>query len=157
MERALSDIEMNELLESEIYGHMACSDNGKPYIVPLAYVFRDNVLYGQTTEGKKVEILRRNPLVCFQVQQQKEREWRSVMCWGTFEEFAFEKMDEIEASMVIELLTSRLSGIQQQVGIAVPQYSFEKKTTPLMVNNRKSTLFRIVVAERTGKLYAADQ
>ncbi len=157
MEKILSDTEMDALLESEMYGHLACSDNGKPYIVPLAYVFYENVLYGQTTEGRKIEILRRNPQVCFQVQQQKEREWRSVMCWGTFEEFAFEQSDEVEASMIIELLTSRLGGIQQNVGIHIPQYTFQEKAIPLLVNNRKSTLFRIVVSERTGKLYEADR
>lgn len=155
MERALSDAEMNTLLESELYGHLACSDKGQPYIVPLAYVFHENALYGQTTEGKKVEILRQNPLVCFQVQQQKGKEWRSVLCFGTFEEFAFEQLDEVEASMIVELLTNRLGGIQENIGIAIPQYAFEKKTTPLRVNNRKSTLFRIVVTEKTGKLYEA--
>lgn len=157
MERALSDTEMRELLESEVYGHLACSDNGKPYIVPLAYVFHENVLYGQTTEGKKIAILRRNPLVCFQVQQQKEKEWRSVMCWGNFEEFAFEKLNEVEASMIVELLTNRLGSIQENVGIAVPRYSFEQNAVPLLVNNRKSTLFRIVITEKTGKLYEAGK
>lgn len=157
MERMLSDADMNTLLESEIYGHLACSDNGKPYIIPLAYVFHENVLYGQTIEGKKTDILRRNPLVCFQVQQQKEKEWRSVICWGHFEEFSFETLDEVEASMIVELLTNRLGAIQENVGIAVPHYSFTEKATPLPVNNRQSTLFRIVVTERTGKLYEADR
>jgi nitroimidazol reductase NimA-like FMN-containing flavoprotein (pyridoxamine 5'-phosphate oxidase superfamily) len=157
MERTLSETEMNALLQSEVYGHLACSDNGKPYIVPLAYVFQNGVLYGQTTEGKKVEILRRNPLVCFQVQQQKENEWRSIMCWGSFEEFEFEKLDETEVSMVAELLTNKLGSIQENVGIGIPQYAFEEKTTPLMVNHRTSILFRIVVTEKTGKLYEAGK
>lgn len=156
MERALSTAEMDALLDAEIFGHLACSDDGKPYIVPMAYVFHENVLYGQTTGGKKTDILRRNPSVCFQVQQQKEREWRSVMCWGTFEEFAFEKVSEEESAKIVELLTRRLGAIQENVGIGVPQYAFGKKPVPLMVHNRESTLFRIVITEKTGRRYESD-
>ncbi len=153
MEQLLSDTEMDTLLTSEVYGHLACCNNGKPYIVPLAYVFHENVIYGQTTEGKKIEILRNNPLVCFQVQKQNEREWKSVMCWGSFEEMDFDKLEKAEAIPILERLTQRLSGIQENVGIAIPRYSFEEKSTPLMVNDRKSTLFRIIVTEKTGRAY----
>ncbi len=69
---------MNSLLMSEVFAHLGCCEGSRPYIVPLAYVFHENALYGQTTEGKKVEILRKNPLVCFQVQKQEERQWRSA-------------------------------------------------------------------------------
>ncbi|NOS67438.1 MAG: hypothetical protein HOO67_03695 [Candidatus Peribacteraceae bacterium] len=84
MQDKLSDKEMNMLLSSEVFGHLGCCDDGKPYIVPMAYVYNENTLYGQTTEGKKVEKLRKNPLVCFQVESLKEGQWRSVICWGGY-------------------------------------------------------------------------
>ncbi len=149
MERALSSKEIDTLLAGEIFGHLACSDKQNPYIVPLAYVFVGNVIYGQTTEGKKIEILRRNPNVCFQVQK-KGNTWKSVICFGTFEELDFDRLEETEASMIVELLTTRLGSIQQSVGISVP-FGFTNRASPLSVHNRKSTLFRILVAEKTGK------
>jgi hypothetical protein len=156
MERSLTDAEIDALLDAEVFGHLACSDNGKPYIVPLAYVHYDNVLYGQTTEGKKIDILRKNPLVCFQVQRLKEHEWKSAMCWGHFEEFAFEKLDDVEAAMIIEILTRRLGKIQQDVGIVLPEFTFgQKNATPLVINGKTSTLFRVVVKQKTGKMYHA--
>lgn len=158
MERSLNNSEIDALLEAEVFGHLACSDNGKPYIVPLAYIYYDNVLYGQTTEGKKIDILRKNPLVCFQVQQQKEFEWKSAMCWGNFEEFSFDKLDDVEASMIIELLTNKIGRIQQSVGIGVPEFVFGKqKGTPLFINGKKSTLFRVVVKQKTGRIYQASR
>jgi nitroimidazol reductase NimA-like FMN-containing flavoprotein (pyridoxamine 5'-phosphate oxidase superfamily) len=157
MERALSNTEMDHLLTSEMFGHLGCCENGKPHVFPLAYVFRDNVLYGQTKGGKKIGILSKNPHVCFQVQQQKTHEWRSVMCWGTFEEFDFEKLDDAEAKIIVELLTKHLGEIQEDVGIALPRYSFNGKAKALIVNDRKSTLFRIVIAERTGRCYSAEK
>ncbi len=154
MQGTLSSTEMDHVLASEIFGHLGCSDAGKPYIVPMAYVYRENALYGQTTEGKKVEMLRRNQLVCFQVEQLKERQWRSVICWGRFEELAFEELESPGAMEIVRLLTERIGGIQENVGIAVP-FSFSGGASPLTVNERTSTLFRIPIAEKTGRFFTA--
>ncbi len=153
MYAVLSDAEMDSLLESEVFGHLGCTDSRKPYVVPMAYVYHQNVLYGQTTEGKKVDMLRANPLVCFQVERQRDRQWRSVMCWGTFEELDFDELRKPEAVKVVELLTHRIGGIQEDVGIAVP-FSFTNGPMALKVNEKSSTLFRIVVTEKTGRKYA---
>lgn len=149
MDKPLSPDGINELLRSEVFGHLACVDGDKPYISPMAYVFYGNAIYGQTTEGKKIDILRRNPQVCFQVQQKSDC-WRSVLCWGTFEELDFDQLEQTEASMIVELLTMRLGAIQSEVGISVP-FGFSGKAAPLSVNHKTSTLFRILITEKTGR------
>ncbi len=154
MQRTLSDDEIDAVLTSEVFGHLACIDGQKPYIVPLAYVFYGNAIYGQTTEGRKIEIVRRNPNVCFQVQKQ-EGSWKSVLCHGTFEELDFEKLEQTEASMIVELLTMRLGAIQGDVGISVA-FGFSGKAAPLSVNHKASTLFRILLTEKTGREFAPD-
>ncbi len=156
MERTLSDREIDALLAAEIFGHLACADGLLPYILPLAYVYQDNMIYGQTTEGRKTNILRKNPLVCFQVQHQEENEWRSAMCWGSFEEMDFEKLDKDQGARIVSLLTERLSGIQQNVGIVIP-FSFVDGAKSVDAGRGKSTLFRIPVREKTGRLYAAEE
>ncbi len=153
MERTLSTGETDALLQSEVFGSLGCADGSRPYVLPLAYVYHENVIYGQTTEGKKTDILRRNPSVCFQVQRQGEGEWRSAMCWGTFEELDFEKLEKGEAAQIVALLTKRLSGIQKNVGIVIP-FSFADGAAPLTLNSKKSTLFRILVTEKTGRLFS---
>jgi len=152
MDGPLSDSEMNALLQSEIFGHLGCCDQDKPYVVPLAYIYNNNAIYGQTTEGRKTEILRKNPLVCFQVENRQETSWHSIMCWGTFEEMDFEKLGEPEVIRIVKLLTERLGKIQKNVGISIP-FSFGEKATPLTVNEKKSTLFRIPITEKTGRFY----
>ncbi len=154
MQRTLSLDETDALLTSEVFGHLACIDGQKPYIVPLAYIFYGHAIYGQTTEGKKIEILRRNPNVCFQVQKQ-EGSWKSALCWGTFEELDFDKLEQTEASMIVELLTMRLGAIQSDVGISVP-FGFTGKAAPLSVHHKKSTLFRILITEKTGREFVPD-
>ena len=154
MQGSLSNTEMDELLSSEVFGHLGCTDGAKPYIVPMAYVFHENALYGQTTEGKKVEMLRKNPLVCFQVEKLKDTQWRSVICWGKFEELDFEELKKPEAMEIVKLLTQRIGAIQENVGIVVP-FSFSDQAGPMNINEKKTTLFRILITEKTGRFYEA--
>ena len=62
--RDLGNREINELLLTVGYGHLACTDGKEPYIVPIHYSFDDPFVYVYTTEGKKSEIIKRNPRVC---------------------------------------------------------------------------------------------
>ncbi len=49
----------------------------------------------------------------------------------------------------------KIGSIQKQVGVSIP-FSFVEAAVPLTVNEKKSTLFRIVIAEKTGKFYRED-
>ncbi len=156
MQRNLTNAEIDALLTSERFGHLGCCDKGKPYVIPLAYVFHANVLYGQTMEGKKTDILRKNPVVCFQVQQQGEHEWRSAICWGTFEELEVAELEMPEAKHVYSLLTHYLGGIQDTVGIDKPSFSFSDTMEVFVTTKKKPTLFRIVITEKTGRLFVGS-
>jgi nitroimidazol reductase NimA-like FMN-containing flavoprotein (pyridoxamine 5'-phosphate oxidase superfamily) len=47
---------------------LALSENGRPYIVTLCFGYKDNNLYFHTAcEGKKLDILRKNNDVCFEI------------------------------------------------------------------------------------------
>ena len=47
---------------------LAMADNGRPYVIPLCFGYRDNRLYFHCArEGKKLDILRKNNKVCFEV------------------------------------------------------------------------------------------
>ncbi|MBP9750434.1 MAG: pyridoxamine 5'-phosphate oxidase family protein [Candidatus Peribacteraceae bacterium] len=154
MQGILLEEEIDELLASARFGHLGCADGDRPYVVPMAYVFRDGHLYGQTTTGQKVEMLRRNPSVCFQVESREDGRWRSVICWGRFEELAFDELVQSEAVEIVRLLSERLGGIQKEVGVDVP-FAFGQDAVPLKVNDKESTLFRIVVTEKTGRFFGA--
>lgn len=79
----MSDDEIRELLSQTEYGHLGCSRNDIPYIVPIHYAYSEPNLYIYTTEGKKVEIIRSNPLVCLQVERVANKsDWESVIVTG---------------------------------------------------------------------------
>ena len=47
---------------------IALSDNNMPYIVPVNFGYKDNSLYiHSATEGKKIEIIKKNNEICFEI------------------------------------------------------------------------------------------
>jgi nitroimidazol reductase NimA-like FMN-containing flavoprotein (pyridoxamine 5'-phosphate oxidase superfamily) len=68
-------------------GRLACSKDGQPYVVPFHFAYADNSIYAFSVLGKKIEIMRTNPLVCVLVEKQgKGREWQSLVITGRFHE-----------------------------------------------------------------------
>ena len=60
--KAIEDI----ILRSKVCKLAMCEQN-MPYIVPLCFGFKNNTLYFHSApKGKKIEILRKNPNVCFE-------------------------------------------------------------------------------------------
>ncbi len=73
------DQEINDIATIEDIIHkaqvcrLALSENGRPYIVPLCFGYKDNNLYFHSTrEGKKLDILRKNNNVCFEIDTDHE-------------------------------------------------------------------------------------
>ncbi len=63
--------EMDQILLEETLGFLGVSANGEPYVVPLNYVYIDGrILFHCALTGKKLELLRQNPQVCFTVGRQ---------------------------------------------------------------------------------------
>ena len=83
----LSNTEINLILSRVGYGHLACSRDDQPYVVPVHYAFVDGQIFIYTTEGKKFEIIRVNPLVCLQVEEVTDNQhWTSVIVEGVAEQ-----------------------------------------------------------------------
>lgn len=154
MHGTLSDRDIDALFAAQSFGHLGCSDEGKPYIVPMAYVFHNNALYGQTTEGKKIAILRSNPFVCFQVEEVTPTGWRSAQCWGTFEELDFAALQQPQAVDIVHMLTKHIASIQQRMGVTVP--FGPDGHAAVDEHGRRATVFRIAIQEKTGRWYAAQ-
>jgi uncharacterized protein len=81
-----TDSEAKKLLEANNYGHLGCSLDHQPYIVPMNYAFDGEHIFLFTTGGLKTEWLTVNPKVCFQVEQVRDgRHWQSVIVTGCAE------------------------------------------------------------------------
>ena len=75
------------ILSSRRLARLACVKDNQPYLVPCHYAFSDNHLYSFALSGQKIDWMRENAHVCVQVDELgANRQWRSVVVYGLFEE-----------------------------------------------------------------------
>ncbi|MBK6390582.1 MAG: pyridoxamine 5'-phosphate oxidase family protein [Saprospiraceae bacterium] len=85
----LNELQIKNVLSSQALGRMACAEGEFPYIIPVTYAYDGDFIYGQTNEGKKLDILRKNPNVCFEVDSMFDmRKWQCAIVHGKFEELS---------------------------------------------------------------------
>lgn len=80
---------MERLLRTALVGRLACSRPGdpRPYLVPFAYGYDGEAVYAISGPGRKIAIMREQPLVAFEVDEaEAEDRWRSVIADGRYEE-----------------------------------------------------------------------
>lgn len=89
----LPDDEIEALLRTSIVGRIACcahgaaGDDGRPFLVPLAYGYDGEAVYAHSGPGRKIQLMRAQPLVSFEVDSAEAPDrWRSVIAEGTYEE-----------------------------------------------------------------------
>ncbi|MFP5075677.1 pyridoxamine 5'-phosphate oxidase family protein [Rhizobium sp. YIM 134829] len=74
------------LREHEV-GSLGCIYNGKPYVVPIRFVFDEDRIYSFSLPGEKIESMRQDPQVCIQVYaEETAQSWKSVLVRGTYHE-----------------------------------------------------------------------
>jgi nitroimidazol reductase NimA-like FMN-containing flavoprotein (pyridoxamine 5'-phosphate oxidase superfamily) len=60
--------EMGKLLVEERVGYLGMSIENSPYVIPLTYAYSDGkIIFHCSLEGRKLEIIRKSPSVCFTV------------------------------------------------------------------------------------------
>jgi len=141
----LSPEEIEEVLRSEITGRIGCHADGRTYVVPITYGYQRSYVYCHSPEGLKLRMMRKNPVVCFEVDRVEDvGNWRSVIATGRFEELS--GRDVIAA---MDVLISRLG----QVGDSArthPSYLLRSAETA-GVDGRPIVLYRILLTEKTGR------
>ena len=79
--------EIEQLLQQQLVGRIGCHVDGLTYVVPVSYAYEGNYIYCHALEGMKINMMRKNPDVCFEVDNTKNlANWQSVIAWGSFEE-----------------------------------------------------------------------
>jgi nitroimidazol reductase NimA-like FMN-containing flavoprotein (pyridoxamine 5'-phosphate oxidase superfamily) len=76
---------LDEIMVNSQICRLGLVEYGEAYIVPVNYVFKDGVIFMHSAcEGRKIEILKRNPIVTFEIEYGSETVKGNVPCkWGT--------------------------------------------------------------------------
>ena len=90
----LPDDQIEDLFRTAIVGRIACcahgdGEDGRPYLVPLAYGYDGAAIYAHSGPGRKLRLMRAQPLVSVEVDQAEAPDrWRSAIAEAVFEEIA---------------------------------------------------------------------
>jgi nitroimidazol reductase NimA-like FMN-containing flavoprotein (pyridoxamine 5'-phosphate oxidase superfamily) len=80
----LTSDEIDRVLRSQQVGRLACAADDRPYIVPITYAC--------SGAGHKIDVMRRQPNVCFLVDEiAGPSAWKSVVVHGAYEEILTDK------------------------------------------------------------------
>ena len=136
--------EIESLLQSEVIGRIGCNANGITYVVPVTYVYDGRYIYAHSREGMKIQIMRQNPMVCFEVDHMENpANWRSVILWGKFEE-----LKGNDQKLGLQKLISRFQPVATSE-TSVPRYELEAQQNDM--GPYKAIIYRIDVKEKSGR------
>ena len=85
----LENQESNDLLRENHFGHLAFIADNKSFVIPITYYYDsdENKIIAYSGPGHKIDSMRINPSVAFQVEEVNSiNSWRSVLIHGEFEE-----------------------------------------------------------------------
>lgn len=141
----LNTTEINNVLSSQVVGRLACTDGKQPYIVPVTFTYDGEYIYGQTNEGTKLEMARKNPNICFEVDRMTDmRNWQSVIVYGKIEELKSgdaEKAKDIFFGRVYPLMTSS----------TIHNYGHEVTSKVDDSTRIKNVIYKIKIEKVTGR------
>jgi uncharacterized protein len=141
----LNPEEIEKLMSQQYIGRIGCSTADTTYVVPISYTYDGEFIYAHTFEGMKIDMMRKNPNVCFEIENTKNlSNWQTVIAWGTFEELpegperlgAIKKLEE-RALPILHSETMHLSS----------QWPFSSDQNEQI----KGIIFRIRLTKKTGR------
>ena len=152
MRRNLDEKECAALLKQNYIGRLAYISGGCPHIVPITYFYDadTNTLTSYSSEGHKIQEMRKNPSVCLSIDNITSiSNWKSVLVQGTFEE-----LSRIDAKhMLHEFSEGVKEVISENYGKnpkCISEFSAKIDT------EESSIVFRIKINELAGKLRNTD-
>jgi uncharacterized protein len=139
------------LLRTEFVGRLGCHAGRRTYVVPITYAYSDDSIYARTADGLKLQMMRENPDVCFQVDHIDDlANWKSVVVWGRYEELEGEQAGHAMATLLGKMLPRTITTQASQT------------TKTLTRQNRARTedlpaiIFRIRIVEKTGRFEVSE-
>jgi hypothetical protein len=137
--------QIEEVLGSQVVGRIGCHASGETYIVPISYAYDGTYIYCHTHEGKKLDMMRQNPKICFEVDDLKDMaNWKSVIAKGTFQELIGRHERNNAMQMLLNRYLPVMSSITTHLGEFWP-------FIPDDTREIKGVVFRIALKEKSGR------
>jgi nitroimidazol reductase NimA-like FMN-containing flavoprotein (pyridoxamine 5'-phosphate oxidase superfamily) len=147
----LTNHQIDEVLSLNVLGRIGCVADGRIYVVPINYAYDGKNIIAHSVKGMKIDMMRKNPNVCFEVDEMKNyTNWKSVIAWGQYQELT----EERDRQAAMKLFVDRTMRLKISETATLPEIN-ENRTHPRSPGNIKPVIYRIVLVEKTGR-YETD-
>lgn len=148
----LSQQQIDELLSRNVTGRIGCHDGDRVYVVPVSYAYNEKYIIAHSREGLKIEMMRKNARVCFEVDEIHDlSNWRCVIAQGTFEEIT----DERERYYAMKFLVSRLKHLKISETAKLPHMAVEGDVPDEVPAEMRPIVYRIRLNSLSGRFESA--
>lgn len=142
----LTEDQIEHVLQTQIFGRIACYADNEMYVVPITYVYRKGYIYAHSKEGRKVKMMRKNRKVCFQVEAMENMtNWRSVILWGEYEELKSEKEQKVGMKIMVDRLLPYMTSETVR-----PSHGLQN-APEVVEKGFKAVAYRIKIVKATGR------
>jgi uncharacterized protein len=136
--------EIERVLAEETVARLGCHVDGRTYVVPVTYCYDGGALLAHSREGLKLQMMRRNPDVCVEVDRMRSlSNWESVIAWGRFE--------ELHGPAAMTALRKLVQHVMPMIHSETSLPSHAEHPHGLGAGVFDATVFRIVLTEKTGR------
>jgi len=137
--------EIETLVTQQLIAHLGCYADEQIYVVPVSYAYDGDYFYLISREGLKVDMMRKNPKVCLQIDNMQNMSgWQSAILWGEFEELTEPAERNHALNQLMHRMTPMLSSELFRITPHWPFPEDEPGSIPGIV-------YRIKVTEKTGR------
>jgi hypothetical protein len=144
-EREIKDVAaIEEILRRATVCRLGLCEDNRPYVVPVCFGYKDNALYIHCgPAGKKLEMLRKNNNVCFEVDVDNKLVKTERPCkWG----LNYKSVIGFGKAVFVEDIASK----REALDIIVRQFSANTFEYPEEAV-RKTTIIKVEIESMTGK------
>jgi nitroimidazol reductase NimA-like FMN-containing flavoprotein (pyridoxamine 5'-phosphate oxidase superfamily) len=145
----LDESQINKVLKSCIVGRLGYTDGEKIFIVPISYLYyNQKYIIAHSREGQKIEILRKNPEVCLEVDViHNLSNWESVILWGKYEEITLQP----DRYYALNLLIRKINQQKLKQMPVVSANPSEVEDSMVLPDREKAIVYRIKIDKMSGR------
>ena len=141
----LDENQIEKVLHKQVIGRIGYHANGVTYIVPVCYAYDGNCIYARSNDGLKIVLMRKNPKVCFEVENIKDlANWKTVVLWGEFEEITGPEDRQVAVDIILSKHMPIVSGEMSRL---TPNWPFQ----PDNITEVSGVLYKIKIEKKTGR------
>jgi nitroimidazol reductase NimA-like FMN-containing flavoprotein (pyridoxamine 5'-phosphate oxidase superfamily) len=131
----LTGLEIDQILRRQRIGRVGSTSVGHVEITPIIYGYDGSSIFGHSRFGRKIQYMRGNPEVCFEVEEVVDpASWQVVVLRGTYLELS----DPQERDVAMRLILAQAGGGPESSAVQVNR-------------GDELVIYRIAVTDRSGR------